>query len=170
MRDTQVEIILKGWSLHSELVRGFGENCWKIRSIYFTSAFGLIAAGFTTNAPELYLLVPILSVGFFLLESGYRRLQLQYIWRLKQIERSVNDLLASEPHPYIPNHGVSTALDTPKLGSLVQLLRPKRYLFWLSYLIVTATAVSLFFLGVEKAKVSCPDHCKDASTKTSTEG
>jgi hypothetical protein len=155
MKDHQIDIILKAWTTYQELIRGFGENCWKIRTFFYTASFGVIAAAFTTNVTPLYWAVPPICVAFFSLELGYRRLQEQYISKTLEIERTINDILVGQETPVLPDGGISTGLDTPRLRDVLQFLKPKRYLFWFSYLIVFLIALALYSVGVVQSGI-CP--------------
>src|SRR6478736_3243843 len=103
MTDEQREIILKAWDRYQALIAAVGDSCWKIRSVFYTVSFGLIAAAFSSNVRTLYLLVPLVALGFCLLEAGYQQLQLQYILKSIEIETTINDILASEPDPRFPD-------------------------------------------------------------------
>lgn len=142
-------IVLKAWETYQGLIKGFGENCWKIRSVFYTVSFGLVAAGFSVREKLLYLLASCLAVAFLFLEGGYRRLQQKYIAKAVQMERTINAILAGESEPYIPDEGVSTDVDTPTLLDLARLLQPKRYLFWLSYAAMLVLGVALYALDVQ---------------------
>ena len=150
----QKDIVLKAWDTYQGLIAGLGDGCWKIRSVFYTASFGLIAAAFTSNLRELYLLIPILSVLFCFLEAGYQQIQEQYIKKTIEIERTINDMLAGEETPYFPDRGISTGLNTPTPKELFGLFRLRKYLFWLSYLAVILVSLVLFFLNVTKSRLT----------------
>jgi hypothetical protein len=147
--EAQLEIALKAWSTYQDLSKGMGENCWKIRSVFYTAALGLVAAGFSSSQPVLYVFVTPAALSFFLLEAGYRRLQQQYFEKLREIELTLNDFLANEPMPRFPSQGISTGLDTPTLGAFVGLLVAKRYLFWGPYVLLSTISCALFIWRIQ---------------------
>jgi hypothetical protein len=112
----------------------------------------LIAASFSSDLRVLYLLIPILSVLFCFLEAGYQQIQEQYIGKTIEIEQTINDLLAGEENPHFPDEGVRTSLHTPTAKDLFGLFRPKKYLFWLSYVSVIFISLSLFCFNVTKTR------------------
>lgn len=150
------DIILKAWDTYQGLIAGLGEACWKIRSVFYTVSFGVIAAAFSSDLRGLYLLVPPLSILFCLLEAGYQQIQQQYIDKTTNIETTVNDMLAQEAEPRLPDAGISTNLEPPTLRSFSIVFTRKKYLFWLSYVIVIATALVLFGLNVTKGRFGGP--------------
>ena len=70
MCEKNKDIALKAWEVYQELAKGMGESAWQIRSIYFATAAGLIAYTYNSSSPILYLLVSILCLLFFVIESG----------------------------------------------------------------------------------------------------
>jgi len=100
--DKNHEIALKAWETYQSLVKGMGESAWKIRSVYFTLSAALITYSYTNSTPELYILVSMLSILFLLLESGYKRLQIQYIEKSRLIETTIDDIIAGEDMPRFP--------------------------------------------------------------------
>jgi len=147
------DMVLKAWDTYQSLIAALGDACWKIRSVFYTSSFAIIAAAFSSNLRLLYLLNPILAVLFCLLEAGYQEIQEQYIDKTIQIERTINDMLAGEKIPYFPDDGISTSLRTPSTKDLVRLFKPKKYLFWLSYITVIVLSLILFWLDVTKSHI-----------------
>jgi len=143
------DIALKAWKVYQELAKGMGESAWQIRSIYFATAAGLIAYTYNSSSPILYLLVSILCLLFFVIESGYRRLQDQYIEKSMAIERTLNDFIANDEHPRFPQ-SIGTDVDTPSFKSLIKLFELKRIIFWLPYLVFFFLPVVLFLLDVKK--------------------
>jgi hypothetical protein len=150
--DPKKEIVLKAWETYQRLIASLGEACWKIRSVFYTASFGLIAASFSSDLRALYLLIPLLSVLFCFLEAGYQQIQEQYIDKTIEIEQTINDLLAGEATPHFPDEGVRTSLRKLTLKDLFRLFRPKKYLFWLSYLAVIFISMALFFCNVTKIR------------------
>ena len=149
MSEKNKDIALKAWKVYQELAKGMGESAWQIRSIYFATAAGLIAYTYNSSSPILYLLVSILCLLFFVIESGYRRLQDQYIEKSMAIERTLNDFIANDEHPRFPQ-SIGTDVDTPSFKSLIKLFELKRIIFWLPYLVFFFLPVVLFLLDVKK--------------------
>ncbi|MDQ1637702.1 MAG: hypothetical protein QOF62_1041 [Pyrinomonadaceae bacterium] len=159
----QKDIVLKSWDTYQTLIASLGDACWKIRSVYYTASFGLIAASFSSNLRALYLLVPVLAVLFGILEAGYQQIQEQYIQKNTDIERSINEMLANEQNVYLPNDGISTGLERASARRVLHMLRPGKYLFWLSYVAVILFSLILFALNVTERKYNpaprCPASC-----------
>ena len=149
MSEKNKDIALKAWKVYQELAKGMGESAWQIRSIYFATAAGLVAYTYNSSSPILYLLVSILCLLFFVIESGYRRLQDQYIEKSMAIERTLNDFIANDEHPRFPQ-SIGTDVDTPSFKSLIKLFELKRIIFWLPYLVFFFLPVVLFLLDVKK--------------------
>lgn len=149
MSENNKDIALKAWEVYQGLAKGMGESAWKIRSIYFATAAGLIAYTYNSSSPILYLLVSVLCVLFFVLESGYRRLQDQYIEKSMTIEHTLNDFIANDEHPRFPE-SIGTDVDTPSWKGLIKLLGIKRIIFWLPYLVLFCLPLILFLLDVRK--------------------
>jgi len=143
------DIALKAWEVYQGLAKGMGESAWKIRSTFFATAAGLIAYTYNSSSPILYLLTVLLCVLFFILESGYRRLQDQYIEKSIAIERTLNDFIAKEEHPRFPET-IGTDVDTPSWSGLIKLLTLKRIIFWLPYLVLFLLPLILFLFDVKK--------------------
>jgi hypothetical protein len=114
-------------------------------------SFGLIAAGFSSNVRALYLLVPLVAVGFFFLEAGYQQFQLQYILKSNAIEVAINDILANEQEPRLPDRVETSprAFTVKDFGGLFKL---RRYLFWLSYLLIIVVSLMLFIFKATKSR------------------
>ena len=149
MVETNKDIALKAWDVYQGLAKGMGESAWKIRSIFFATSAALLAYSYNSSVPELYVLISVLSILFFILESGYRRLQDQYIEKSLQIEITLNDFVANDEHPRFPE-SIGTDVDTPSWQQLMQLLRLKRIIFWLPYLLILVAPIILYFLDVKK--------------------
>jgi hypothetical protein len=149
MSEDNKDIALKAWDVYQSLAKGMGESAWKIRSICFATSAALIAYSYNSSSPELYLLVSALAILFFILESGYRRLQDQYIDKSIQIEVTLNDYIANEETPRFPN-SIGTDVNTPSWSQLVELFRLKRIILWLPYLVIFGAPIVLFCLGVKK--------------------
>lgn len=149
MSEKNKDIALKAWEVYQGLAKGMGESAWKIRSICFAMTAGLIAYTYNSSSPILYLLASVLCVLFFVLESGYRRLQDQYIEKSITIERTLNDFIANDEHPTFPE-SIGTDVDTPSWSGLTKLLALKRIIFWLPYLVLFFLPIALFLLDVRK--------------------
>ncbi len=154
------EIVLKTWEVYQGLVQGLGETCWKIRTVFYTASSAVIAYAFVHSIPFLYVVVAVLSIVFLVLEAGYKQIQNQYIVKSAQIERTLNDLLVEEPHPFIPEGGIMTAIKTPTYRGYCRLLRWRNWLFWVPYAFVFVCAVAL---ACSRAGIKEPaDHCDQA--------
>ena len=140
------ELPLKTWEVYQNLAQGLGESCWKIRSIFYTAASGLIGYAFIHSVPILYVVAAVLSVVFFLLEGGYKQIQDQYIRKSIEIERTINDLLVNEEEPYIPKRGISTLVKTPTWRGYLGQLGMRRVLFWGPYCGVLICSLVLAWL------------------------
>ena len=149
MSDNNKDIALKAWDVYQNLAKGMGESAWKIRSIYFTSTAALLAYSYNSSALHLYLIVPVLSIFFFVLESGYRRLQDQYIEKSIQIELTLNDFVANEISPRFPE-SIGTDVDTPSWRQLIQLFKLKRAIFWMPYVMIFTAPIILWLLNIKK--------------------
>ncbi|WP_278399951.1 hypothetical protein [Stutzerimonas kunmingensis] len=143
------DIALKAWEVYQGLAKGMGESAWKIRAVYFATSAALIAYTYNSSSPILYLLASVLCVLFFVLESGYRRLQDQYIEKSIAIERTLNDFIANDDRPEFPE-SIGTDVDTPRVTDLLKLLALKRIIFWLPYFVLFLLTLVLFVLDVRK--------------------
>ena len=150
------DIILKAWDTYQGLIAGLGEGCWKIRSVFYTASFGLIAAAFSSDLRSLYLLDAGLAILFCILEAGYQQIQQQYIDKSTQIEATINGILAHEAEPKMPNDGISTSLVPPTPRALLRVFNRRKYLFWWSYLVVILISLVLFGFSVTKDKFATP--------------
>jgi len=138
------EIIVKAWEVNQNLIKDFGNTCWKIRSISFSLSAAMIAYAYINTTPVIYIFTSPISVAFMLLEAGYRRLQQQCIAKSIGLEQTINDILAGEDEPRLPNDGISTSFYTPDLKSFFRQFALKRFLFWLPYLIIATLGCVLF--------------------------
>ena len=144
------DIALKAWEIYQNLVKGMGESAWKIRSVCIATSAALIAYTYNSSSPVLYLLVSVLAILFMMLESGYRRLQDQYIEKSNLIELTLNDFIANEEFPRFPD-SIGTDVNTPTLTQLVNLFKPKRIIFWLPYLFLFIMPILLWKYHIIKA-------------------
>jgi hypothetical protein len=151
MTDSQLDVLLKAWDRYQSLIAALGDSCWKIRSVFYTVSFALIAAGFSSNVRALYLLVPFAAIGFCFLEAGYQHFQHQYIEKSVDIERTINDVLANEAAPRFPDR-IATSVDAPTIKSLLWLFKPRLYLFWLSYLLLAVIPIVFFVFKATKSR------------------
>ena len=154
MSDPQ-DIVLKAWDTYQSLIAALGEDCWKIRSVFYTASFGLIAVAFSSDLRGLYLLNVPLALLFFVLEAGYRGIQEQYIQKTIEIEATITAILSEDEDPKMPNN-IGTSLDPPNLKSLLGLLTLKRYLFWMSYVAVIVIPLVLFALNWTQSRFTAP--------------
>jgi hypothetical protein len=151
------EVVLKAWEVYQGLIQALGESCWKIRSIFYTTSSAMIAYGFVHSISFLYVVVAVLSIIFFVLEAGYKQIQNQYIVKSAEIERTLNDLLVDEPHPFIAERGIKTAIKTPTRRGYIRLLRFRNFLFWGPYFLVLVCALLLAWChaGIKKPSDEC---------------
>lgn len=143
------DIALKAWEIHQNLAKGMGESAWKIRSVCFTTSAALIAYSYNSSSPALYLLASAFSVLFMVLESGYRRLQDQYIEKSNLIELTLNDFIANEEFPRFPD-SIGTDVNTPSFAQFLNLFKLKRIIFWLPYLIIFIMPIFLWHYEIVK--------------------
>jgi hypothetical protein len=143
------EIILKAWETFQGLAAGLGDSCWKIRSVYYTAASALLAYAFVHSATILYAFVIGLSLVFFVLESGYKQVQDQFISKSLAIERTLNDLLVEESDPFIPEGGISTSVTTPTIKKCFTTLKYRNWFFWLPYAVIPLVSLSMWLVGME---------------------
>jgi hypothetical protein len=148
--DKNKDIALKAWDIYQGLAKGMGESAWKIRSVCFATSAALIAYTYNSSSPALYLLVSALAVLFMMLESGYRRLQDQYIEKSNLIELTLNDFIANEERPRFPD-SIGTDVNTPSPTHLLKLFKPKRVVFWLPYLLLFVVPILLWKFEITKA-------------------
>ena len=89
-----------------------------------------------------------LSIAFFILESGYKQVQDQYIGKSLAIERTLNDLLVDEPEPFIPEGGISTSITKPTIRKSFTTLKYRNWFFWLPYLVISLACLAMWLFGV----------------------
>jgi hypothetical protein len=85
-----------------------------------------------------------------MLESGYRRLQDQYIEKSNLIELTLNDFIAHEDHPRFPD-SIGTDVNTPSVTHLAELFKLKRVVFWLPYILIFVVPILLWKFEFIKA-------------------
>lgn len=146
-----IDLAFKAWEKYLDGARAMGEQAWKIRSVFLTLASALLAYAYTNLDPLLYLLIPILSVLFILIESLYRRLEQQYYASAQQVEVTLNDYLVGERRPRLPPYGISTQLETPSIRAFLKLFRLKRFSFWLPYLVMFVGPLMLNYFCIVRA-------------------
>lgn len=149
MNNNNKDIALKAWDIYQGLAKGMGESAWKIRSTCIAIISALISYTYNSSSPFLYIITSIVCLLFFVLESGYRRLQDQYIEKSIAIERTLNDFIAYDEHPVFPQ-SIGTDVDTPTFRGLLNLLTVKRIIFWLPYLILFLLPVVLYIFDIKK--------------------
>jgi hypothetical protein len=154
MSDPQ-DIVLKAWDTYQSLIAALGDDCWKIRSVFYTVSFGLIAAAFSSDLPGLYLLTVPLAALFFVLEAGYKGIQQQYIKKTIEVEVTITDILAGEPNPRMPDT-IGTSLEPPSFKAMWGLFTLNRYLFWMSYIAVIVIPLLLFSLNWTQNRFTAP--------------
>lgn len=148
MRSETITIALGAWNQYQQLVRNASDAVWKIRTAFYAVSSALLAAGYASQHGFLYLCVPFVALLFLFLEGGHARVQIQYIRKSIEIERTLTDLLVDEEEPYLPSEGISTSIAIPSLGDFASLFAPKRYLYWLPYLIVIGVSLALLLLQI----------------------
>ncbi|HRL76332.1 MAG TPA: hypothetical protein PLC86_11420 [Candidatus Accumulibacter phosphatis] len=151
IKSETITITLAAWNQYQQLVRNSADAVWKIRAAFYAVSSALLASGYASQTNFIYLTVPLAAILFLLLEGGHLRLQMQYIKKSLEIERTITDLLVDEKDPFLPMEGISTAISTPTLLEMFALFSPKRYLFWLPYLMIIATAMLLGIYDVHAA-------------------
>lgn len=150
MTDRTVNIALAAWNQYQALAQNASSTIWKIRAAFYAVSVALFATGYSSGDAFTYLCVPVVAVLFLLLEAGYKRLEIQYIRKSLDIERTLTDLLVDEPTPYLPAEGIGTSLSTPTLRDLGVLFTFKRFLFWFPYAVVGVASIVLSVLGVHQ--------------------
>jgi len=143
----QSEIPLKAWETFQGLAQSFGETCWKLRSIFYTASSALMAYAFVHSVPSLYGVVAGLSVAFFVLESGTKQIQDQYIRKSLEVERTINDILLDEEEPFISEDGISTSIKPPTLSRCFKFPR-NRLFFWGPYLTMFILSLVMLAAGI----------------------
>lgn len=151
MMDDNKALIIKAWETYQGLIKGFGEDCWKIRSFFVSVSVGVMSVGFSMDSSFVYFFNIVLVVVFCLLESGYRRLQIQCIEKSREIELSLNDMLTGDQDYRLPADGICTSLDIPSFMDLLCLFSLKRVMFWMPYLFVLIVSLALFVLNLTKS-------------------
>jgi hypothetical protein len=114
-----------------------------------------------------------LSVAFFILESGYKQVQDQYISKSLAIERTLNDLLVDEPEPFIPEGGISTSITKPTIGKCFTTLKHRNWFFWLPYFVVILVCFLMWYMGISANEATpkvalVTDSSIDAKSQTSS--
>lgn len=143
----ELNIILTAWNRYQDLIKGFGDSCWKIKSVaigFWTTA---IAYAYKADDIIISLFSILIIVLFFYLESGMKRLQYKYIEKSVEIENTINNYLADDESSF-PQNGISTDIETPSFKDFIDLLKPKRWMFWMPYLILIIISILLSFLMI----------------------
>ena len=143
MNDREFQLLIKAWEMYQELAKGFGDSCWKIRSI--AVGFWSAIIGFAYKEKDIvpmYFSILILAM-FFLLEIGTKCMQYKYIKKSLEVEKSLNGVLVGEDLS-LPSSGITTNIDTPTILELFDLFRLKRWMFWSPYLFLVT--VSIFII------------------------
>ena len=143
------DVALKAWDIYQGLAKGMGESAWKIRSVFFSLSAAITSFAYTSSSAYLYLLISVLAILFMFLESGYRRLQDQYIEKSNQIEITLNDYIAGEEAPRFPD-SIGTDVDTPSFQHLIQMFRLKRAIFWGPYAVLFFAPIALCMFNLTK--------------------
>lgn len=144
MTDNNKDIALKAWEVYQNLTKEMGDSAWKTRATFFATTTGLVGYAYTTASHFLYLVGSILSVLFFFLEAGHRRIQIQYIQKSISIERTLNDFIANEETPTFPD-SIGTDIDTPQVRDFLDMFAARRAMLWIPYSVVFLGCVILFF-------------------------
>jgi hypothetical protein len=147
----QSEIPLKAWEMFQGLAQSFGETCWKLRSIYYTASSAIMAYAFVNSVPSLYGVVAGLSVAFFVLESGSKQIQDQYIRKSIEVERTINDILLDEEEPFISEDGIYTSIRPPTLSRCFR-FPLNRLFFWGPYAIMFVLSLLMLCTGIVARK------------------
>lgn len=144
MTDKQIDVLKSAWEMYQKLSTGFAENCWKIRSVGIGFWSAIIAYGYKQNDKLPYYFSILIAFIFFFMESGMRRIQNKYILKSIEIEKSINDFLVGTD-PKLPNNGISTNIEIPSFSDFLDLLRLRRWMFWLPYLTLFIISNILIF-------------------------
>lgn len=142
MSDEKINILIKAWETYQNLAKGFGESCWKVRSIGIGFWAAIIGYGYENSDRNVYFFSIVIIIMFFILEIGLRRLQYKYINKSIEIEKTINDYLV-DSDLVLPNRGISTNFEVPSLYDILNLFRIKRWLFWFPYLILVLLTLGI---------------------------
>ncbi|GIO56903.1 hypothetical protein [Paenibacillus cineris] len=140
MNDNIIQVLVKAWESFQNLSKGFGENAWKVRTMGIGFWAAIIAYGYKNKNGSMYLIALMIILIFLLLEAGMRILQNKYIEKSIEMERSINDYLVGA-EIQIPKDGISTNVLTPTVVDLLKLFQPKRWMFWLPYLLLVLASI-----------------------------
>lgn len=130
-----LQIVIKAWETFQSLARLNGEMAWKVRIWGISIWCALIAYGFKEQQQFIAFIALLEIVVIFLIEIGIRQVQYQYIEKSIEIESTLNSLLVGDEME-LPERGISTNIDTPTYGDLLALLKIKRWLIWLPYVLL----------------------------------
>lgn len=144
LKEKQIEILTEGLRTHNDLVKNMGESCWRARSASYVITSFYMFLGLITNIHIAFLFSITITTLFFFIESGYRQIQNQHISNVRTIENCINDFLVNDPNPRIPPNGISTSVNAPTYMGTFKLLKFKRYLFWMPYLVMFLFSASLW--------------------------
>ncbi|MCL6604159.1 MAG: hypothetical protein K6T94_14930 [Paenibacillus sp.] len=143
--ENKINVIIKAWETYQNLAKGFGENCWKIRSTGIGFWAALMAYGYQNKEIIVYAFSILIILLFFFLESGMRRLQNKYINNSIEIERTINDYLVGDELA-LPSKGISTNISIPTIQDFFELLTLRRWMFWFPYLILILTSMLMGYI------------------------
>ena len=137
MNDKSFELLGKAWEMYQNLAKGFGDNCWKIRSIGV--GFWATIIGFAYKQNDIfpvYFSILILFM-FFFLESGMKRLQYKYIDKSIEVEKTLNGILVGDELD-LPGSGISTNIETPTIREFFELFRIKKWMLPYLFLFIVS--------------------------------
>ena len=139
----QLQVLLKAYETCQSLAKSNGESSWAVRSWGLGIWSALIAYSFKERVPGIAVVALVVLICVFIVEMAIRQIQYAFIRRALVIEDSLNDILVGGC-VRLPASGVSTNIETPTLSDLIELLRIKRWLLWLPYvLLVSFTVIAI---------------------------
>lgn len=145
MNDKTFELLVITWEMYQNLAKGFGDSCWKIRSV--AVGFWATIIGYAYKQKDIipmYFSIFILAI-FFLLEAGMKRLEYKYIKKSLEVENCLNGILVGDELA-LPSSGISTNIETPSIHDFFDLLRIKRWMFWIPYLSLVIFSILFIYL------------------------
>lgn len=145
MNRDNIDILVNAWRMYQDLAKNLSENCWKIKSVGIGFWAAIISYGYKKNDSNVFIFSLLIIFLFFIMESGMMRLQYKYIIKSTEIEKSINDFLMGASID-LPDGGISTNIETPSLTDLLNLLKLKRWLFWMPYLSQFIVTIGLIFI------------------------
>lgn len=148
MNNENKDIILKSWEVYQNLIKSMSDSMWKIKSIYFTIITTFITYAYVNNITFLYLVLIVISILFFLLESWYKILEFKFMKKSHAIETTLEDIIVDEENPRFPD-SLKTSTESITFKQLFDLLAIKRIIFWLPYFIIISLCGSMWYFNLK---------------------